>query len=217
MIKTIFSVIGVVCIALCLLSVGTFAATHHVGGDGTYTYDVMHAISGIITGNLDVGGYVLSLNTFNQSHASLRTNHTETITTTDTWLNMSFDCPCGNDMYNIEHSIIGITNISLHILDNGSYHIKTHGNFIDTSSSPKSTIATRVTKNGQHIAGLYKEETPIKQNYAIDIDKEFDSDFVTGDIVTFQYITDESTVKLFNSGLWAIYNTTATFDLNRVR
>ena len=121
-----------------------------------------------------------------------------TVAVASTWYNFTF-----NDTESIlEGNFTFEDNRTLTIMEDGDYLIDVGVSILDAAASPSANVAIRIIKNGAQLTGSYFETTTSKQNANQRITKLVYVELEYGDKLTFQYISDATTVSINSLNTW---------------
>ena len=133
------------------------------------------------------------------SHMHGLATEIQTVTTIDTWYNVTFNASLG-DTYNIGFE----DNRTLVISHDGHYTINFGCGIMDDSPSPNANVGMRITNNGAEVSGSYVEVDTTKQNADLWIEHTTHSEFSLGDELNMQYIASDTDVTMEQEDTYAL-------------
>jgi len=145
--------------------------------------------------NLNVTGTL----TTGISHMHGLVTEIQTVSTIDTWYNVTFNSSLG-DTYNIDFE----DNRTLVISHDGHYTINFGCGIMDDSPSPNANVGMRITNNGAEVSGSYVEVDTTKQNADLWIEHTTHSEFSLGDELNMQYIASDTDVTMEQEDTYAL-------------
>lgn len=152
---------------------------------------------------------------FLPSHAYAHTDITMDAIVNE-WINISFSQEKANPLARVLHDPTGAFNNSFNITESGIYRIQMLATFTDSSPSPSSNIATRITRNGTEINGSVIEDDPTKQNAEIEISNLIHVSLTEGDMISLQFIADDADVSLTTHQTFGDHPDSAIFAMMRI-
>jgi len=156
---------------------------------GLMGFLLVSGLGEIVWGNLEVTGNITAENVFIPTHSFGSTNITQTVAQVDTWYNINWSYT------HIEGNWSG-NSTSMVVNDAGHYQVCYGGSLKDSTISPNSQNAMRVTKNGAELEHTYIELDLFKQNADEWLSNCYEGDFITGDAVSIQYISSDVDVTI---------------------
>jgi len=121
-----------------------------------------------------------------------------TVDNINTWYNLTFNSSLG-DIYLLTFE----ENKTIVIDHDGHYTISFGLGIMDSSSSPKANVGSRITVNGIEIIGSYIEEDTTKQNADIWIEHTTHTELKAGDRLNMQYIASDTDVTIQQQDTYA--------------
>jgi len=133
------------------------------------------------------------------SHMHGLATEVQTVSTIDTWYNVTFNSSLG-DAYNIGFE----DNRTLVISHDGHYTINFGCGIMDDSPSPNANVGMRIINNGTEVSGSYVEVDTTKQNADLWIEHTTHSEFSLGDKLNMQYIASDTDVTMEQEDTYAL-------------
>jgi len=167
-----------------------------------------------ISGDVDVDGTVLGSNTFLPQSIQVHDEGNFTPPSTSVWFNLTFE-EVADVKQGITHTHDDGTNDTITINEGGLYRLSYLVSFEDSTASPTSSNAVRVTRNSVEIKGSVEEEDSFKQNSDQTIDHNFLANLTAGDEVRLQFITDNANVRVASHKLFGDDPITKELSMNK--
>ena len=171
-----------------------------------------------VDGNINTTGNITSENVFIPQYLFAHNNATIPLVSDNVWENITFDQEDSDIKFGISHIYNDSTNQTFTINKNGVYEFSYNFDIIDTSVSANDIdIAGRVILiNGSEILGSVFETDITKQNIEVELSHSFLVRLIKGDKFIFQFIADDSDVKISTHGTFGDHPESASIIIKKI-
>lgn len=157
-----------------------------------------------------------SISVFAELPAFIFAHTDENITSagSGTWHNITFSEEVSKPQERITHVSNDNTNHTFIISVDGIYNLNYYLSFADIAPSPSGNIATRFINNGIEINGSLREVDTTKQNADTLVGHgNILTNLSSGDVLTVQFATDDSTIALSSHATFGEHKDTAIVSI----